>query len=132
MTGLGGGGMMKRVMLIPTQEERYSKAPRITLLLCVMIPCAVAAWIGGYRDMLTLVFAFLQPVALPLAYLGVSAGLAMALSALLQGAAFFWLARNRRLSAKARLTICVTWGMAFAAALRFLMAWALWHQITGR
>ena len=52
--------MMNRVMLIPTQEERYSKAPRITLLLCVMIPCAVVAWIGGYRDMLTLVFAFLS------------------------------------------------------------------------
>lgn len=119
-------------MLIPTQEERYSKAAKITLLLCVMIPSAVVAWLGGYRDLLTLLFAFLQPIALPLSFLGLTAGLAMGISALLQGCAFFWLLRSRCVGSKAKLTICVTWGMAFAAALRFLMAWSLWRQITGK
>lgn len=119
-------------MLIPTREERYSKAPKITLLLCVMIPSAVVAWLADYSDPLTLLFAFLQPIALILAFLGMKAGLSMIISAILQGACFLGVAANRRLSSKAKLTICVTWGMAFAAALRFLIAWSVWRQATGK
>lgn len=119
-------------MLIPTQEERYSKAPKITLLLCVMIPSMVVAWLADVTDPLTLLFAFLQPIALPLVFLGVKGWFAMALSALVQGIAYFRLAKARRWSAKTKFTICVTWGMAFAAALRFLIAWATWRQVTGQ
>ena len=119
-------------MYIPTQKERYSKVAQITLLLCVMIPSGVVAWLGGMEDVLSCSMAFLWPVAQPLVYMGFAKPAALCLSALVQAAAFFWMARTHRLTARGKLTIAVTWGMAFALVLRVLIAFELWRSITGQ
>ncbi len=105
---------------------------QITLLLCVMIPSGVVAWLGGMEDVLSCSMAFLWPVAQPLVYMGFAKPAALCLSALVQAAAFFWMARTHRLTARGKLTIAVTWGMAFALVLRVLIAFELWRSITGK
>ncbi len=40
-------------MYIPTQEERYSKVVRLTLLLCVIIPPALVMWLAEIADLMT-------------------------------------------------------------------------------
>lgn len=120
------------VMLIPTQQERYSKVARITLLLCVILPSAVVAWLAEVEDALSCLFGFLWPIALPLTYLGFTKLAAVCLSALVQALAFVWLTRSRRLTARGKLTLAVTWGMGFALALRVLIAFELWRSVTGQ
>lgn len=105
---------------------------QITLLLCVMIPSGVVAWLGGMDDVLSCSMAFLWPVAQPLVYMGFAKPAALCLSALVQAVAFFWMARTHRLTARGKLTIAVTWGMAFALVLRMLIAFELWRSITGK
>lgn len=115
-------GMMV-AMYIPTQEERYAKAPRWTLLLCLLVPSAVVMWFyGGVNDVFLFITAFIQPLAALLVKLYFNDTAALCLSALVQGVAFFVVARRKRLSAKAKLTICITWGMSMALLLRLLLA----------
>ena len=79
-------------MYIPTQEERYSKVARLTLLLCVMVPSGVVMWLAEITDLLTCTYAFLLPVAMPLDWAGFNNVAAICISALIQGIVFFWLA----------------------------------------
>ncbi len=119
-------------MYIPTQKERYSKVAQITLLLCVMIPSGIVAWLGGIEDLLECCMAFLWALAQPLVYIGFAKPAAVCISALIQAIAFFWVARSRRLTARGKLTIAVTWGMSFALILRLLIAFELWRSVTGK
>ncbi|MBR4107567.1 MAG: hypothetical protein IKK45_02635 [Akkermansia sp.] len=116
-------------MYIPTQEERYSKVARLTLLLCVIIPSGIVAWLADVGDLLSCLCAFLWPIALPLDYAGFNQVAALCISALVQGIAFFALAATHRLSAKTKLTIAITWGMLFALLLRILIAYAVWQSV---
>lgn len=119
--------MMCSVMYIPTQEERYSKVARLTLLLCIVAPSAVVMWLAEIADLMSCTYAFLLPVAIPLDWVGFNKVAAMCISALLQGIVFFWLAGTRKLSPKAKTTIAVTWGMCFALILRILIAFAIYQ-----
>lgn len=119
--------MMCSVMYIPTQEERYSKVARLTLLLCIVAPSAVVMWLAEIADLMSYTYAFLLPVAIPLDWVGFNKVAAMCISALLQGIVFFWLAGTRKLSPKAKTTIAVTWGMSFALILRILIAFAIYQ-----
>lgn len=120
-------------MYIPTQEERYSKVATLTLLLCLMVPSAVVAWLAGSCDLLGCITAFLQPLALLFDSIGFNATAAVCFSALFHAMAFWCLATaKRRTTPKIRLTIAVTWGMATALLLRVLLAFMLWRQLTGR
>ncbi len=118
-------------MYIPTQEERYSKVARLTLLLCVLLPSAVVMWLAEIADILTCTYAFLLPVAMPLDWVGFNKVAALCISALVQGIVFFWLAATKKLSAKAKTTIAVTWGMSFALILRVLIAFAVYQAARG-
>ena len=118
-------------MYIPTQEERYSKVARLTLLLCVIIPPAVVMWLAEIADLMTCAYAFLQPVAMPLDWAGFNKVAAICISALIQGIIFFWLAVTRKLSAKAKTTIAITWGMSFALILRLLIAFSIYRAVRG-
>lgn len=124
--------MMAGAMFIPTQQERYSKVARITLLLCVILPSAIVAWLAEAGDLLSCLCGFLWPIALPLTWLGFTKVAAVCLSAFLQAVAFVWLARSRRLTPRGKLTLAVTWGMFFALLLRVLIAFELWRSITGQ
>lgn len=119
-------------MYIPTQQERYSKVAGITLFLCVIIPSGIVAWLGGSRDLLTCLFAFTQPIALILNHIGFTANASLGLSALAQAIVFFTVSRHKKMTAKTKLTICITWGMAFALLLRLMLAYTLWLSVTGR
>ena len=105
---------------------------QITLLLCVMIPSGVVAWLGGIDDVFSCIIAFLWALARPLEYLGFTKVAALCLSALVQAIAFFWMAKSRKLTARGKLTIAVTWGMSFALILRVLIAFELWRSVTGQ
>ena len=118
-------------MYIPTQKERYSKVAQITLLLCVMIPSGVVAWLGGMEDLFSCCVAFLWPVAQPLVYVGFTKAAALCLSALVQAIVFFWMAKSRKLTARGKLTMAVTWGMSFALILRVLIAFAIYQAARG-
>ena len=118
-------------MYIPTQEERYSKVARLTLLLCVIIPPAVVMWLAEIADLMTCAYAFLLPVATPLDWVGFNKVAAICISALIQGIIFFWLAVTRKLSAKAKTTIAITWGMSFALILRLLIAFSIYRAVRG-
>ncbi len=119
-------------MYIPTQQERYSKVASFTLFLCVIIPSGVVYWLSGVQDLVMCAAAFLWPIAWPLDQLGFNSTAALCLSALAQAIAFWAVVRAPRLSPKARLTIAVTWGMAFALLLRLLIAFEIWRQVTGQ
>lgn len=122
-------------MFIPTQKERYRKAARVTLLLCVMVPSALVAWLDGElmafmygcSDAVFILSGFLWPVALPLCYGGMAAGAALFLSALIQLAVFWWMVRTPRYTPKHRLTFAITWGMLFAFLLRVAIAFEAWR-----
>lgn len=118
-------------MYIPTQEERYSKVARLTLLLCVIVPSAVVMWLAEITDMLTCTYAFLLPVAMPLDWVGFNKVAAICISALIQGIIFFWLAASKKLSAKTKTTIAVTWGMSFALILKILIAFSIYRAVRG-
>ena len=118
-------------MYIPTQEERYSKVARLTLLLCVIIPPAVVMWLAEIATLLDCTYAFLLPLAMPLDWLGFNKMAAICISALMQGILFFWLAKTRKLSPKAKTTIAVTWGMSFALILRLLIAFSIYRAVRG-
>lgn len=126
-----GVGHDVAVMYIPTQEERYSKVARLTLLLCVLLPPAVVMWLSEIADLMSCTYAFLLPVAMPLDWMGFNKVAALCISALLQGIIFFWLCATKRLSAKAKTTIAVTWGMGFALILRVLIAFAIYQAARG-
>ena len=119
------------VMYIPTQEERYSKVARLTLLLCIIAPSAVVMWLAEITDLLTCCYSFLLPVAMPLDWLGFNKVAAICISALIQGIVFFWLAVNKKMSAKTRTTIAVTWGMSFALLLKVLIAFSVYRAVRG-
>ena len=121
----------ERVMYIPTQEERYSKVARLTLLLCIMVPSAVVMWLAEIADLMTCAYAFLLPVAMPLDWVGFNKVAAICISALIQGIIFFWLAITKKLSAKAKSTIAITWGMSFALILRLLIAFSIYRAVRG-
>ena len=104
-------------MYIPTQEERYSKAARVTLLLCIVIPSGIVVWLAG-GNMSDSTAAFLLPICLLLDKMGFNATAAACISALLQCILFLWLSRSRKLTPKQRLTIAITWGMLFALIVR--------------
>lgn len=118
-------------MYIPTQEERYSKVARLTLLLCVMVPSAVVMWLAEIADLMTCAYAFLLPVAMPLDWVGFNKVAAICISALIQGIVFFWLAITRKLSAKTKSTIAITWGMSFALILKLLIAFSVYRAVRG-
>lgn len=119
-------------MYIPTQEERYRKVATLTLLLCLVIPSAVVAWLADAGDVFSCSVAFLQPLALVCDSAGFNAAAALCLAATVYALLFWRLAVAKRLTAKQRLTIAVTWGMANALVLRLLIAFLLWRQVTGR
>ncbi len=121
----------ERVMYIPTQEERYSKVARLTLLLCIMVPSAVVMWLAEIADLMTCTYAFLLPVAMPLDWVGFNKVAAICISALIQGIIFFWLAITKKLSAKTKSTIAITWGMSFALILRLLIAFSIYRAVRG-
>ena len=118
-------------MYIPTQEERYSKVARLTLLLCVMVPSAVVMWLAEIADLMTCAYAFLLPVAMPLDWVGFNKVAAICISALIQGIVFFWLAITRKLSTKTKTTIAITWGMSFALILKLLIAFSVYRAVRG-
>lgn len=122
---------MNGVMYIPTQEERYSKVARLTLMLCVVVPSAVVMWLSEIAELTSCTYAFLLPVAMPLDMVGFNKVAAICLSALLQGILFFWLAGTKKLSAKAKTTIAVTWGMSFALILKVLIAFSVYRAVRG-
>lgn len=113
-------------MYIPTQEERYSKIARITLLLCVIVPSGVVAWLGQVGDILSCAMGFLWPIALPLTGLGLDTWVALCASAAMQAIIFFAVARSHKLTAKGKVTLCITWGMLFALILRIMIAYEIW------
>lgn len=119
-------------MYIPTQEERYSKIARITLLLCVIVPSAVVAWLGQVGDVISCAFGFLWPLAMPLIAMDFEPWAALGLSAMLQATLFFWMARSHTLTPKGKVTLAITWGMLFALILRIMIAYQVWLQATGR
>lgn len=119
--------MMKPVMYIPTQEERYSKVAKLTLFLCIMLPSAVVMWLSEIAELTNCLYAFLLPVAMPLDWVGFNKVAAICISALIQGILFFWLATSKKLKAKTKTTIAVTWGMSFALILRILIAFAIYQ-----
>ena len=118
-------------MYIPTQEERYSKVARLTLLLCVLVPSAVVMWLAEIADLATCAYAFLLPLAMPLDWLGFNKVAALCISALLQGIVFFWLCASRKISAKSKATIAVTWGMGLALILKLLIAFSVYRAVRG-
>ncbi|MDO5469857.1 MAG: hypothetical protein Q4F38_01030 [Akkermansia sp.] len=119
-------------MYIPTQEERYSKVAKITLFMCVVVPSGVVAWAyGNVQDLLACAFAFLEPPAVLFRASGCSSSTAFVLSVVVQALAFFLLARSRKMTAKGKLTVAVTWGMLFALILRLLIAWQFWVAAGG-
>lgn len=108
-------------MYIPTQEERYSKAARLTLLLCIMVPSAVVTWLMG-APLSQAAAAFLLPLSVLIENMADFNSMAAAgISAVVQFIIFLRLAYNRRLSAKKRLTIAITWGMLLALILRIII-----------
>ena len=119
------------VMYIPTQEERYSKVATFTLFLCIMLPSAEVMWMAEIATLLDRTYAFLLPLAMPLDWLGFNKMAAICISALVQGILFFWLAKTKKLSPKARTTIAVTWGMGFALILRILIAFSIYRAVRG-
>lgn len=119
-------------MYIPTQEERYRKVATLTLLLCLLIPSAVVAYLADTGDLLACAAAFLQPLALLFDSMGFNATAALCFSATVHALLFWRLAVSKRLSAKHKLTLAVTWGMLTALLLRLLVAFMLWRQITGK
>ena len=119
-------------MYIPTQEERYSKVAKVTLLLCIIIPSAIVAYLGDMGDALDCACGFLQPLAWVFDLLGFNAAAALCCSATVQAVCYGYLAVTRRLSPKGKLTWAVCWGMLTALALRLLIAFTLWRQVTGR
>lgn len=119
-------------MYIPTQQERYRKVAQITLFLCVIVPSGIVYWLSGIHQFLECLTAFLWPLAGLLELLGLKSSGALIVSGGIQAVAFFWLARLSPWSPKVRLTIAITWGMSFALALRLMVAYSLWRQITGR
>ncbi len=118
-------------MYIPTQEERYSKVARVTLVLCVVVPSAVVMWLAEIADLATCTYAFLLPVAMPLDWMGFNKVAALCISALIQGIIFFWLAASKRMKAKTKTTIAVTWGMSFALMLKILIAFSVYRAVRG-
>ena len=119
-------------MYIPTQEERYSKVAKITLFMCVVVPSGIVLWAyGNEQDLLSCAFAFLEPPAFLLRAGGCGSGAAFALSAVLQALLFFAMSRSSKLTAKGKLTLAATWGMAFALVLRVLIAWQFWVAAGG-
>ena len=119
-------------MYIPTQEERYSKVARFTLFMCVVVPSGIVAWAyGNVQDLLACLFAFPEPPAVLLRSSGCSSGVAFTLSAMLQALVFFLMARSKKLTPKGKLTVAITWGMAFALILRVLIAWQFWQAAGG-
>lgn len=120
-------------MYIPTQAERYAKTATVTLLLCIIIPSGVVAWLADMGDVLTCASAFLQPAALLFDSMGFNAEAALCFSATVQ-AILFWrlVSTKKKLTPKHKLTIAVTWGMLTALLLRLLIAFTLWRQVTGR
>lgn len=119
-------------MYIPTQEERYRKVATLTLLLCLVIPSAVVAWLADTDDLLACIAAFLQPLALLFDGIGFNGTAAVCLSATVHALAFWRLVVAKRLTPKQRLTIAVTYGMATALLLRLLHAFMLWRLFTGQ
>lgn len=119
-------------MYIPTQEERYRKVATATLALCLILPSAIVAWLADVGDLLSCAAAFLQPLGLLFDTMGFNAAAALCFSATVQALLFWRLAVTRRLSPKQKLTLAVTWGMLTALALRVLVAFMLWRQVTGR
>lgn len=119
-------------MYIPTQEERYRKVATLTLLLCLLIPSAVVAWLAEAGDLLSCSIAFLQPLALLFDGIGFNATAALCFSATVHALLFWRLAVTKRLSAKKKLTIAVTCGMLNGLLLRLLIAFLLWRQVTGQ
>ena len=124
--------MASELMYIPTQEERYSKVAKLTLFMCVVVPSGVVAWAyGNVDDLLACSCAFLEPPAFLLKVSGCNSALAFTLSAVLQCLGFFLIARSKKLTAKGKLTVAVTWGMLFALLLRLLIAWQFWVAAGG-
>ncbi len=117
---------------IPTQQERYRKVASITLFLCVIIPSGIVYWLAGVQDFMQCAIGFLLPIAYPLDLIGFNHSAALALSAFVQGCAFWYLVRTRRLTAKSKLTIAVTWGMLFALLLKLFIGFHLWRQVMGQ
>ncbi|MBQ2813558.1 MAG: hypothetical protein IJE66_00945 [Akkermansia sp.] len=108
-------------MYIPTQEERYSKAARLTLMLCIIAPSALVTWLLG-APLGQAFAAFLLPISVLLEKLADFNSMAAAsISAIVQFVVFLWLAYNRRLTPKQRLTVAITWGMLFALILRIII-----------
>lgn len=107
-------------MYIPTQDERYSKAARLTLLLCIVAPSGFVAWMMG-AHWYNAAAAFLIPPMELLDSWGFNEMAAACISAIIQLAVFVWLNLSKRLSSKTKLTIAITWGMLFALILRVLI-----------
>jgi len=115
-------------MYIPTQEERYSKAANLTLLLCFIVPSAVVA--GAYSDMsfMSIIGAFTWPIAFPLkGIIGNTEG-AIIISSVIQLIAYFKLRRSA-MPAKKKLTIAIVWGMSFALAVKLILNYELTQLI---
>lgn len=109
-------------MYIPTQEERYSKAALLTLLLCVIVPSGIILYLKGITDLLLLAFGF----TLPLAYTAQEiAGLghiaATAFSFVFQTLLFYFLVIRSKRPPKTKITIAITWGMFLALCVKAII-----------
>lgn len=113
-------------MLIPTQEERYSKRTLMTLILCVMAPAGVYAYfisskfnipVDSIAGMLNLMLFFTYPLALvfqgmgvpKLAWGGLSWG-GIGCSLIVHALFVAWLYRGKKLTPKMSLTLAVIAG----------------------
>ena len=120
--------IMITTMYIPSQEERYSSVHSFTLLLCVVVPSFVVAFACTDMGLVPVLGAFSWPLAYPIFLISGQLGLGMAISAMAQFFAF-WYLRRSSLSPKTKTTIAITWGMALALAVRIILAYELYQVV---
>lgn len=124
-------------MFIPTQEERYSKRTFMTLVLCVMLPCAVYAYfhsseftvpVDSLAGMLNLLFFFTHPLAVLFLWLGapsmsaagVTWGIGGTVASLFVHLAIIYLIYRSKMTVKGAVTLAVTIGFADLLAAKIM------------
>lgn len=117
-------------MFIPTQEERYAKKSLMTLLLCVIAPAAVYAYVisdklafpvDSLLGLLNILLFFTYPLAFVFSKVGIPFYLwGIVCSLLVHMAVFAWVYTSKRFSPKQVLAICITIGMLDLLVLKMI------------
>ena len=111
---------MHAVMYIPTQAERYSKKSLVTLILCVIAPSAVYAYllssqvmvpVDSIMGMLNMILFCTYPLALALLAIGLPFWLGVSISFLAHAAAVWAIYRQREWSGKKMVAWAISLGM---------------------